>query len=146
MANDILDPRNFPRPSFNGTRDSGPAEAEAPGSSGGVTTISPEARIEGAKISHCHTLHVAGRLVDVTLIEVRVLEVAEGGYFEGTATVESMRVAGRATGTLEITSMLSVAETGQVDGTIRYGRISIADGGSVTGTLQTGPQQANKVQ
>jgi len=139
MANDILDPRNFPRPSLNGAAT---AAASAPDSDlGGVTTISSEARIEGAKISHCHTLHVAGRLVDVTLIDVKVLEVAEGGHFEGTAKVETMRIAGRATGTLEVTNMLSVAETGQVEGTIRYGRISIADGGSVTGSLQTGPAQ-----
>ncbi|MFM2042226.1 MAG: hypothetical protein RLY86_802 [Pseudomonadota bacterium] len=139
MPNDILDPRNFPRPTLNGMR---PVETVADtADTGGVTTISAEARIEGAKISHCHTLHVAGRLVDVTLIDVKVLEVAEGGHFEGNAKVESMRIAGKANGTLEITGMLSVAETGRVEGTIRYGRISIADGGSVTGTLQTGPVQ-----
>lgn len=140
MANDILDPRNFPRPSLNGGKAPG-ADAGASEIAGGVTTISAEARIEGAKISHCHTLHVAGRLVDVTLVEVKVLEVAEGGHFEGNAKVETMRVAGRATGQIEVTNMLSIAETGQIDGTIRYGRISIADGGSVTGSLQTGPTQ-----
>lgn len=140
MANDILDPRNFPRPSLNGAR-AAASEAGTADVGGGVTTISAEARIEGAKISHCHTLHVAGRLVDVTLVDVKVLEVAEGGHFEGTAKVETMRVAGRATGQIEVTNMLSIAETGQIDGTVRYGRISIADGGSITGTLQTGPVQ-----
>ncbi|QJE71732.1 polymer-forming cytoskeletal protein [Aerophototrophica crusticola] len=134
---DILDPRSFQRPGLNGA-----AESVSTGpSTGGITTISTEARIEGAKISHCHTLHVAGRLVDVTLTEIKILEIAEGGHFEGTAKVETMRVNGRATGTLEITGTLSVGETGQVDGTIRYGRIAIADGGSVTGTLQTGKVQ-----
>lgn len=134
---DILDPRSFQRPGLNGA-----AESAGTGpSTGGITTISTEARIEGAKISHCHTLHVAGRLVDVTLTEIKILEIAEGGHFEGTAKVETMRVNGRATGTLEITGTLSVGETGQVDGTIRYGRIAIADGGSVTGTLQTGKVQ-----
>lgn len=134
---DILDPRSFQRPGLNGA-----SEAVSTGpSTGGITTISNEARIEGAKISHCHTLHVAGRLVDVTLTEIKILEIAEGGHFEGTAKVETMRVNGRATGTLEITGTLSVGETGQVDGTIRYGRIAIADGGSVTGTLQTGKVQ-----
>ncbi|MGQ3046143.1 MAG: polymer-forming cytoskeletal protein [Niveispirillum sp.] len=54
------------------------------------------------------------------------------------AKVEQMRVNGRATGTIEVSGILSVGETGQIDGTIRYGRINIADGGSVTGTLQTG--------
>ncbi|TWB18729.1 cytoskeletal protein CcmA (bactofilin family) [Nitrospirillum amazonense] len=134
MASDILDPRSFLRPGLNG----GPQTESAPDLGGGVTTISPEARIEGAKISHCHTLHVAGRLVDVTLNEVKVLEVAEGGHFEGTAVVESMKVSGRATGTIEVTGTLSIGESGQVDGTIRYGRISIADGGSIAGTIQSG--------
>ncbi|WP_162305847.1 bactofilin family protein [Oleisolibacter albus] len=132
--NDILDPRSFQRPGLNSVAE--PVVSDP--STGGITTISAEARIEGAKISHCHTLHVAGRLVDVTLTEIKVLEIAEGGHVEGTAKVESMRVSGRATGTLEITGTLSVGETGVVDGTIRYGRIAIADGGSVTGTLQTG--------
>ncbi|TWB38116.1 bactofilin family protein [Nitrospirillum pindoramense] len=134
MASDILDPRSFLRPGLNGA----PQADGAPDVGGGVTTISPEARIEGAKISHCHTLHVAGRLVDVTLNEVKVLEVAEGGHFEGTAVVESMKVSGHATGTIEVTGTLSIGETGQVDGTIRYGRISIADGGSISGTIQSG--------
>jgi cytoskeletal protein CcmA (bactofilin family) len=138
MANDILDPRSFTRPSLNGGVDTQPSSA---GSSGGITTISPEARIEGAKISHCHTLHVAGRLSEVTLSDIKILEIAEGGLFEGTAKVDSMRVAGKASGTIEVTGTLSIAETGQIDGSIRYGRISIADGGSITGTLQTGPVQ-----
>jgi len=138
MATDILDPRNFPRPSFNGAA---AQAADGEPASGGVTSISAEARIEGAKISHCHTLHVAGRLVDVTLTDIKVLEIAQGGHFEGTAKVESMRVSGRATGQIEVTGTLSVGETGQVDGTIRYGRISIADGGSVTGSLLNGVAQ-----
>lgn len=138
MASDILDPRSFPRPSLNGGADPGATGTAASGSTGGITTISPEARIEGARISHCHTLHVAGRLVDVTLTDIKILEVAEGGHFEGTCKVESMRVAGKASGTIDVSGTLSVGETGQVDGTIRYGRINIADGGSVTGTLQTG--------
>lgn len=135
MPNDILDPRSFQRPGFNGITE---PVAESGPATGGITSIATEARIEGAKISHCHTLHVAGRLVDVTLSEIKILEVAEGGHFEGTAKVEQMRVNGRATGTIEVTGMLSVGETGQVEGTIRYGRIAIADGGAVTGTLQTG--------
>lgn len=136
MASDILDPRSFLRPALNTV----PPQEEAPAAptTGGITTISPEARIEGAKISHCHTLHVAGRLIGVELAEVKVLEVAEGGYFEGTAVVEAMRVAGRATGNLEVTGTLSISETGQIDGTIRYGRISIADGGAISGTIQSG--------
>ncbi|MFC7333989.1 polymer-forming cytoskeletal protein [Rhodocista pekingensis] len=60
---------------------------------------------------------------------------------QGTAKVESMRVQGRASGTIEVSGTLSIGETGLVDGTVRYGRISIADGGSVTGTLQSGPAQ-----
>ena len=139
MANDILDPRNFPRPTLNGAKS--PEAVADVGEGTGVTTISAEARIEGAKISHCHTLHVAGRLIDVTLVDVKVLEVAEGGHFEGNAKVETMRVAGKANGTIEVTNMLSIAETGRIEGTIRYGRIAIADGGSITGTLQTGPTQ-----
>ncbi len=138
MPNDILDPRSFQRPGFNGAAE---AVADSGTTTGGITTISAEARIEGAKISHCHTLHVAGRLADVTLADIKILEVAEGGHFEGTAKVEQMRVNGRATGTIEVTGTLSVGETGQVDGTIRYGRIAIADGGSVTGTLATGKVQ-----
>lgn len=134
MANDILDPRAFPRPSLNGGADAGAAG----GATGGITTISPEARIEGAKISHCHTLHVAGRLADVTLTDIKILEIAEGGHFEGNCKVEIMRVSGRASGNIEVSGTLSIGETGQIDGTIRYGRINIADGGSVTGTLHSG--------
>lgn len=138
MPNDILDPRSFQRP---GVTNGPEAATDSGASSGGITTISAEARIEGAKISHCHTLHVAGRLVEVTLTDIKILEVAEGGHFEGTAKVEQMRVNGRATGNIEVTGMLSVGETGQVDGSIRYGRISIADGGAVTGTLLSGKPQ-----
>lgn len=139
MPNDILDPRSFQRPGLSGAAE---AAAESGPAAGGITTIASEARIEGAKISHCHTLHVAGRLVDVTLVDIKILEIAEGGHFEGTANVEQMRVNGRATGTIEVSGILSVGETGNLEGTIRYGRINIADGGSVTGSLQTGKPQS----
>jgi cytoskeletal protein CcmA (bactofilin family) len=138
MPNDILDPRSFQRPGLNGI-DADAADT-AP-TMGGITTISAEARLEGAKISHCHTLHVAGRLVDVTLTDVKFLEIAEGGYVEGSAKVEQMRVSGHATGNLEISGTLHVGETGQVEGSIRYGRIAIADGGSVSGSLQVNKPQ-----
>src|SRR4051794_40436297 len=131
--NEILDPRSFPRPSLDAPD---PAGTPMRDPAAGTTIIAPEARIEGAKISHCQILQVAGRLVDVTLTEIEVLEIASGGHFEGTAKVSSMRVAGKATGTIKVTGTLSVTESGHVDGTVRYGRISIADGGSITGTLQ----------
>ena len=139
MPNDILDPRSFQRPGLSGVAET---SAETGPLTGGITTIASEARIEGAKISHCHTLHVAGRLVDVTLTDIKILEIAEGGHFEGVANVEQMRVNGRATGTIEVSGILAVGETGQVDGTIRYGRINISEGGSVTGTLQSGKSAA----
>lgn len=90
-------------------------------------------RIEGAE-----QLTVAGT-VDGE-IELRgTLRVLEGGYLRGRMTVWNASISGRVEGTLIASEKAEIFSTARIDGEIRAGRLTIAEGALVNGTLVIGP-------
>ena len=85
-------------------------------------------------ISSCKTLIVEGK-VEANVFNVTSLNIAPGGIFKGNAKVTNAFIAGNFDGTLETTKTLEIAETGQVNGDIKYQSICIASGGIITGNV-----------
>ena len=64
------------------------------------------------------------------------MEIAETGYFKGTASIEQADVRGQFEGELVVSKRLLIRATGHVSGTITYGEIEIERGGRVAGMIQ----------
>lgn len=104
---------------------------EQPG--GGQLVVGRGIRFKG-EIKTCDTLVVHGD-VEASL-PGRALKVGEVGVYNGTAEVELADIAGSFEGTLTVSGRLTIAATGKIKGTIRYGELAIEAGGQISGDVQ----------
>ncbi|MEE9317498.1 MAG: polymer-forming cytoskeletal protein [Rhodospirillales bacterium] len=88
------------------------------------------------EITSCDHLVVEGRS-EVVLSNARLIEVMPSGFFQGSADVEEADISGRFEGELIARDLLIVRSGGRINGTIRYGRIVIEQGGEISGNTQT---------
>ena len=88
------------------------------------------------EITSCDKLIVEG-LVEASLSDARVIEIAPSGFFKGDAQVDEADISGRFEGELVVKTKLTVRSEGRVSGSCRYGRIVIESGGEISGDLQT---------
>lgn len=88
------------------------------------------------EITSCDHLVVEGR-AEVVLSNARLIEVMPSGFFQGSADVEEADISGRFEGELIARDLLIVRSGGRINGTIRYGRIVIEQGGEISGDTQT---------
>lgn len=88
------------------------------------------------EIGGCERLVIEGK-VDVTLNDVKTLEVGAQGQFKGTAAVEAAIIAGTFEGTLKVSGHLEVGAGAVVKGTVSYGTIAVASGGKLLGTIES---------
>lgn len=93
------------------------------------------------QITSCDRLIVEGR-VEATLSDSKAIEIAESGYFKGSAEIDSADIAGSFEGNLTVRERITIRSTGRVTGQIRYGQIEIEAGGEIGGDIQ--PQRAAK--
>lgn len=107
--------------------------------------VGPNIKLKGVEIEDCDTLVVEG-YVEASM-DSRVIEIAESGVYKGTVEIDNAIISGRFEGNLTARERLVVTSTGDVRGTIRYGRLSIEDGGRVHGDLDElgTPAKAKKV-
>ncbi len=97
--------------------------------------------VVGRGISVQGTVQDAERLVvegkvEATLINASELSVSPGGIFKGEIEVEDAEVAGTVDGTIVARGQLVVRTTGVVLGTARCRRLSVEDGGQITGRME----------
>jgi cytoskeletal protein CcmA (bactofilin family) len=90
--------------------------------------------VSGA-VGGCERMVVEGK-VDVTLKDVKTLEVGAQGQFKGTAHVETAVIAGTFEGTLKVSGHLDVGAGAVVKGAVSYGTIAVAAGGKLLGTIE----------
>ena len=95
--------------------------------------VGPDIKLKGAEITDCDTLVVEGRVE--AAMESRVLQIAEIGVFDGKAAVETAEIRGRFDGELTVRKQLVIRATGHVSGKIRYGKLSIEEGGELSGDI-----------
>lgn len=104
-----------------------------PGGPAGRLTVGPDIRLKSAAIEDCDTLYVEGR-VEASM-DSRVLQIEQSGVFVGAAKIDEAEIHGRFEGDLTARQRLVIHKTGRVTGTIRYGRLSIEEGGEVAGEV-----------
>lgn len=112
----------------------------------GRLTVGPDIRLKSAAIEDCDTLYVEGR-VEASM-DSRVLLIEKTGMFVGSATIDEVEIHGQFEGELTARDRLVIHQTGRVTGTIRYGRLSIEEGGEITGdiaSLESAPAEAAPV-
>jgi len=104
--------------------------------------VGPDIKLKGAEITDCDTLVVEGRVE--AAMESRVLQIAEIGVFDGKAAVDMAEIRGRFDGELTVRKQLVILATGHVSGKIRYGKLSIEEGGELSGDIGAiGPAPAS---
>ena len=92
-------------------------------------------------ITRCDQLVVEGS-VEAHLTDCRDIDIAESGFFKGSATIEQAEIRGRFEGNLTVRKRLLIKSTGRVVGTIRYGLIEIECGGQIIGEIQAAGSEA----
>ena len=102
-------------------------------------TVGKNIRLNG-EIVACQKLVVEGQ-VEATLSDAHIIEVSEGGCFEGSADVTEASISGKFIGTLVAQELLTVHTGGHVEGSIRYGKIIIEAGGTITGDMASIEEQ-----
>jgi len=103
--------------------------------------VGPDIKLKGVEITDCDTLVVEGR-VEASM-ESRVVQIAENGIYNGTATMDVAEIRGSFNGELTARSQLVIYSTGRVSGRIRYGKIRIEEGGELSGDVSTLAGQGN---
>src|SRR3984885_13512791 len=98
-------------------------------------TVGREISLSG-EIASCDTLIVEGS-VEANLQNCRDVDIAETGFFKGSAEIDNADVRGVFEGTLVVRKRLLIRSGGQVSGTIRYGQIEIELGGQICGDVQS---------
>jgi cytoskeletal protein CcmA (bactofilin family) len=100
---------------------------------GSKLIVGPDIKLKGVEITDCDTLVVEGRVE--AAMDSRVIRIAESGVFSGTAGIDVADIRGRFEGELTARKQLIIHATGRVSGRIRYGRISIEEGGEIAGDV-----------
>jgi cytoskeletal protein CcmA (bactofilin family) len=97
--------------------------------------VGPDIKLKGVEITDCDTLVVEGR-VEASM-DSRVIQIAEAGVFSGTVGIDIAEIRGRFEGELTARQQLVIRSTGKVTGKIRYGKITIEEGGELVGDVST---------
>ena len=132
---------NGPAPTTGSrTSQSEPARAEgvvpAPAKTnekGSKLIVGPDIKLKGAEITDCDTLVVEGRVE--AAMDSRVIQISEQGVFHGTAGIDVAEIRGRFEGELTVRKQLVIHSTGKVTGKVRYGKLSIEEGGELSGDI-----------
>ena len=100
---------------------------------GSKLIVGPDIKLKGVEITDCDTLVVEGRVE--AAMDSRVISIAERGVFSGTVGIDLAEIHGRFEGELTARKQLVIKSTGKVTGKIRYGKITIEEGGELSGDV-----------
>ena len=110
------------------------AAADKDTGAGNRLIVGPDVRLKGAEILDCDTLVVEGH-VEATM-DSRIIRIAEKGEFNGKVGIDIAEIRGTFTGELNVRDQLIIHSTGKVNGTVRYGKVLIEEGGQLCGDIQ----------
>ncbi len=97
------------------------------------------------EIRTCDRLVVEG-CVEASLFDTRAVEIAPGGVFRGSASIESAEIGGLFEGDLVVRERLLLKGTGRIVGNVQYGELEIERGGVVSGRLDALAPEADRAQ
>lgn len=110
-----------------------PPKTPASREEGNKLTVGPNIKLKGLEITDCEILVVEGR-VEASM-NSRDIRIAEGGVFSGKAEIDVAEVRGLFEGELTARKQLVIYASGKVTGKIRYGALTIEDGGAISGDV-----------
>ena len=87
------------------------------------------------EITSCDCLVVEGT-VKANIAGCHDINIAEGGLFTGSASVESAEIRGRFEGALNVTGRLLVHANGKVAAEVRYHQLEVERGGEISGQIE----------
>ncbi len=87
------------------------------------------------EITSCDCLVVEGT-VKADIAGCKEIQIAKGGLFIGTASVENADVHGRFEGELNVSNHLAIHGTGEVTAKVRYHQIQVETGGDISGDIK----------
>jgi len=105
--------------------------------------VGPDIQLKGAEITDCDTLIVEGR-VEASM-DSRVIRISERGVFAGKAEIDLAEIRGCFEGELIAREQLLIRATGKVSGKIRYGKLSVEEGGQISGDVAALPEAPGKL-
>ncbi len=108
--------------------------AIGPDTPGSKLWVGPKIKLKGVEISDCDVLVVEGE-VEAT-VNSKAMQIAEPGTLKGDVTIDVAEIYGEFSGELTARAKLIVHGTGRVSGTIRYGKLIVAEGGVLSGDVQ----------
>lgn len=124
----------IPIPPASPTEPAAPATSAHAAAEGSKLSIGVNINLKGVEISNCDVLVIEGN-VEAT-INSKVMDIAKPGRLNGTAIIDVAEIHGDFSGELTARTKLVVHGTGRVTGTIRYGKLVVAEGGTLTGELK----------
>ncbi len=99
----------------------------------GVVVVGKGASIVG-EITNCSQVEIAGALEGKVVAEAVI--VRAGGRLKGRVCSERAEVHGTIEGEVQVEDHLDIRSTGHVSGELAYGKLSVASGGRLAGTIQ----------
>jgi cytoskeletal protein CcmA (bactofilin family) len=91
------------------------------------------------EITSCDCLVVEGT-VKANIAGCHEIDIAEGGLFTGSASVDSAEIRGRFEGAINVSGRLLIRASGKVAAEVRYHQIEIERGGEISGQIQAQAQ------
>jgi cytoskeletal protein CcmA (bactofilin family) len=104
-----------------------------PSSNARKLIVGQDIRLKG-EVTSCDAIVVEGQ-IELSKSEARQIHVAPTGIFLGEIEVEEADISGRFEGGLVARERLFVRSTGAISGRIRYGKIVVESGGTITGEV-----------
>jgi cytoskeletal protein CcmA (bactofilin family) len=99
-------------------------------------TVGPHIKLKGVEITDCDTLVVEGSVQ--ASMDSRVMQIAEGGSFTGSAQIDEAEIRGDFDGQLTARHKLMLYATAKVKGQIRYGKLVMEEGAQLSGDVAFG--------
>ena len=98
--------------------------------------VGPDVKLKGAEILDCDTLVVEGRVE--AMMDSRVIRITvEQGAFSGKVGIDIAEIFGEFDGELTARQQLIIHASGRVHGKIRYGKLLVEEGGTLSGDIQS---------
>jgi cytoskeletal protein CcmA (bactofilin family) len=99
----------------------------------GLVVVGKGASIVG-EITNCSQVEIAGALEGKVVAEAVI--VRAGGCLKGHVCSQRAEVHGTIEGQVQVEDHLDIRSTGQVSGELAYGKLSVASGGRLAGTIE----------
>jgi cytoskeletal protein CcmA (bactofilin family) len=104
----------------------------------GGAVIGPETTVKG-RLLNGGRIEIKGYFEGE--LEAKHLVVHKGGRVFGTVKAQSAEVHGVLQGNVGVKSLISIGSTGTVSGTVRYGQMSLAEGGDLAAEVRNVPPE-----